>query len=321
MTRANWSDAVRLGGLRRFAAAITLITVLGHAWLGFEQAWLHPLVALMVTYGCELALEWIDARVHGRPPAYTRGNWIDFFLPAHITGLAIAMLLYPGARLAPIVFAGVVAIGSKAIFRWSVDGRARHVFNPSNLGITATLLVFPSVGIAPPYQFTEALTGFGDWMLPAVVIGLGSFLNARYTRRWPLIAAWLIGFALQALARHWLLGSAFLPALMPMTGMAFLLFTFYMVTDPPTTPSSVRGQIVFGATVAATYGILMASHVVFGLFFALSITCALHALVLAYRAFALRSTQPSTPAHEAPRAATPRAEPIAPERRPHHARL
>jgi hypothetical protein len=40
---------------------------------------------------------------------------------------------------------------------------------------------------------------------------------------------------------------------------------------------------VFGALVAATYGVLMASHVVFGLFFGLSIACALRALALSFR--------------------------------------
>ena len=39
--------------------------------------------------------------------------------------------------------------------------------------------------------------------------------------------------------------------------MAFLLFTFYMVTDPGTTPVEPRGQIAFGAVVAAAYGVLM----------------------------------------------------------------
>jgi enediyne biosynthesis protein E5 len=46
-----------------------------------------------------------------------------------------------------------------------------------------------------------------------------------------------------------------------------------MVTDPATTPASVRGQIAFGASVAATYGLLLVFHVVFGMFFALSLVC------------------------------------------------
>ena len=40
--------------------------------------------------------------------------------------------------------------------------------------------------------------------------------------------------------------------------MAFLLFTFYMVTDPATTPSAPLEQLAFGGAVAATYGLLMA---------------------------------------------------------------
>ena len=59
-----------------------------------------------------------------------------------------------------------------------------------------------------------------------------------------------------------------------MTGVAFILFTFYMVTDPATTPSGTRSQIIFGAAVAITYGLLVICHVVFGLFFALLIVCA-----------------------------------------------
>jgi hypothetical protein len=48
-----------------------------------------------------------------------------------------------------------------------------------------------------------------------------------------------------------------------------------MVTDPATTPSEPRAQVAFGASVAAVYGVLMTAHVVFGLFFSLSIVSAL----------------------------------------------
>ena len=56
--------------------------------------------------------------------------------------------------------------------------------------------------------------------------------------------------------------------------LAFILYTFYMVTDPATTPEGRREQIAFGLSVAAVYGLLMVGHVVFGLFFALTIVCA-----------------------------------------------
>ena len=102
----------------------------------------------------------------------------------------------------------------------------------------------------------------------------GSFLNARFTYKLPLIASWLIGFVLQAVARTLIHGTPMLGALAPMTGVAFILFTFYMVTDPATSPSGYRNQILFGAGMAATYGLLVTLHVVFGLFFGLTIVCA-----------------------------------------------
>jgi Na+-translocating ferredoxin:NAD+ oxidoreductase RnfD subunit len=74
------------------------------------------------------------------------------------------------------------------------------------------------------------------------------------------------------------LDTPFGAGLIPMTGVAFILYTFYMVTDPATTPSGHREQIAFGFSVAAVYGLLMVAHVVFGLFFALSIVCAVRGL-------------------------------------------
>ncbi|MFL5540562.1 MAG: enediyne biosynthesis protein UnbU [Longimicrobiaceae bacterium] len=276
MAETNGRDAARLGGLRRFAVAITVLNLLGHTVLGFEQSWLQPLVALAAAYLTEAALEGVDAAAARRPPRWRGGRraTVDFFLSAHISGLAVAMLLYANQRLGVFAFAAAAAIASKALFRLPAWQGGRHFFNPSNLGITATLLLFPWVGISPPYHFTEGLGAVGDWALPAVVVCTGTFLNARFTRRLPLIAAWLTGFAAQAAVRHFALGAPLAAAWLPMTGVAFILFTFYMVTDPATTPAPPRAQVAFGATVAAAYGVLMTLHVVFGLFFALSLVCA-----------------------------------------------
>jgi len=287
---------VRLTALRRFAIAITVLNLLGHFVLGFEQAWATPIVSLLAAYSTEIALELLDAWRAGRRPRFLGGAraFVDFLLSAHISGLAVAMLLYANDRLLPIAFAAVTAIGSKYLFRVAVgsEGHSRHVFNPSNLGITATLLAFPWVGIAQPYMFTENLSRAASWLLPAVIVCTGSFLNAKLTRRIPLILAWLGAFVLQAAVRHFVLGNLFWPSLNPMTGVAFVLFTFYMVTDPATTPVTARGQVAFGAAVAAAYGTLMALHIVFGLFFALSAVCALRGALLWARARAW-ATRPS----------------------------
>lgn len=293
---------LRLAALRRFAIAITVLNVAGHAFLGFEQSLAQVFASLATAYSLEILLEVIEARLDHRSPRFKGGvtKLVDFLLPSHITGLAVAMLLYPNDRILPIVFAATVAIGSKAIFRAPIGKGQRHFFNPSNFGIATTLLVFPWVSIAPPYQFTENLGGIAHWILPCIFIFTGSFLNTRFTRRMPLIFAWVGGFALQALIRNLIFETSWLSGLTPITGVAFLLFTFYMITDPGTTPTKPRNQIVFGVGVALTYSVLLAFHVAFGLFFALVIVCVVRGFglyVLAtyrvQRAVQLPSREPS----------------------------
>lgn len=270
--KETWQAPNRLGGLRRFAIAITVFNILGHAVFGFEQAWISPFVAVGTAYIFEIALELLDCYIQGRKPRFTGGwrNMVDFLLSAHITGVAVAMLLYANSRLMPIVFATAVAIASKAVFRVSVQKKSRHFLNPSNFGIAITLLLFPSVGIAPPYHFTENLSSWASWVLPAAIVCSGSFLNIKFTKRICVALGWVTGFFTQAVFRHYAFGSSLTGALLPLTGVTLVLFTFYMVTDPATTPCMPRGQFVFGASVAAAYGLLVTMHVVFGFFFALA---------------------------------------------------
>jgi enediyne biosynthesis protein E5 len=281
-TESSWSKETRLAGLRRFAIAISIFNILGHFWFGFEESWAQLFVSLAAAYSTEIGLEWLDARINRRRGAYRGGfvQLVNFLLSAHITGLAVAMLLYANDRLWVIAFASVTAIASKAIFRVTAGKGTRHIFNPSNLGITVTLLLFPWVGIAPPYHFTENLPPAGRWILPSIIVFSGTFLNWRFTRKIPLIASWVSCFFLQACLRHWLFGSSVTGALMPMAGVAFILFTFYMLTDPGTTPANPRTQILFGAAVAFAYCACMILHIVFGLFFALTAVCSLRGILL-----------------------------------------
>lgn len=271
----------RIPALRQFAGAITGFTLAGAFLLGFEDSWAQPVVALVVAYSLDLLLESIEAWAQRRRPRFYGGPvaLLDFLLPAHITALSIALLLYPGSRLTPIVFAVVVAIASKFVFRVATNGRKRHFLNPSNFAITVTLLAFPAVGLAPPYHFTETVSGALDWAIPLGLLVAGTSLNVRLTGKGPLIVAWLGGFVAQALFRATVFDVPLAATLLPMTGVAFLLFTNYMITDPGTTPVGWRGQIVFGVATAAIYGALVTAHVVFGLFIALTIVSAARGLL------------------------------------------
>lgn len=302
----------RSAALRSFGVSITALTILGHTVLGFEQAYATPVVAVLAALAIELLLDSIDAAVQRRRPRFLApaGKVIDFLLPAYIAGLATALLLYGNDTLWPYVLAVVIAISSKYLVRVRVGNRLRHVLNPSNAGIVAVLLLFPWVGIAPPYQFTEWISGPLDAIVPALLLVAGTMLNATLTRKMPLILGWAGGFVAQALVRDAFTDISLISALLPMTGVAFVLFTNYMITDPGTTPVSTRNQVAFGVATAATYGVLVAAHVVFGLFFALVIVCALRGVGLAVLARTRMRTEPAVvlaPATPPQAAAAPQA--------------
>jgi Na+-translocating ferredoxin:NAD+ oxidoreductase RnfD subunit len=292
----RWYSEKRLGGLSRFAAAITLLNIAGHLFLGFEQSWVTPFVALAAAYGTELLGETVEARVQRRRPRFAGSflNLVKFLLAAHITALAVAMLLYACEQLWVIAFAAASAIASKYVFRMRLgiskdeNPQMRHFLNPSNVGITVTLVLFPTVGIAPPYQFAENTWGIVDWLLPLIVIGTGSYLNSKATGRIPLILAWVAGFALQALVRSLIHGTPLLAGLVPMSGFAFILFTFYMITDPATSPARPGRQVAFGFAVGLAYAVFMELHVVFGLFYALTAVTAARGIMMYRQAWFAR---------------------------------
>jgi hypothetical protein len=271
----------RYKALRNFSISMSVFNILGYTLLGFEQPWTWPLFALAVGYSTELAVESVTAWAHRRRPGFLgHGAWgvYTFLLPAHITALAANMLLYANTKFWPIAFAVAVAIGQKALLQAPIKGRMRHFMNPSNLGITVTLLAFSWVNVAPPYHFTENVPDTIRIMVPFVILSAGTVLNAVLTKKVGLIMGWAGGFVIQALVRHYVWDVALWASLGIMTGVAFVLFTNYMITDPGTTPSSFRNQFMFGSSVATVYGILMVFNVVYTLFFAVTIVCLIRGL-------------------------------------------
>lgn len=269
--------------LRRFAISISIFNIAGFLFLGFEQPWAWPFVAIATGYTTELIWEVIGARVEGRKPRFQGGGvngFITFLFPAHITSLALNMLIYVNDRIWVMMFAVTLAVSTKWILRAPVRGNLRHYMNPSNFGILMVLVLFPWGSIAPPYHFTEHLNGWGSWILVGAIIASGTMLNAMLTKRMWLIAGWLSFFALQAVLRGVLFGTAIPGALAVMTGVAFVLYTNYMVTDPGTTPSKPVPQFAFGAGVALFYGLFMVIHVAYGLFFATAIVCLIRGMFL-----------------------------------------
>jgi hypothetical protein len=288
---------LRLFALWYFTTLMIVWNITGHTVLGFEQSWATPVTAVLTAILVSMLLDWIDARSKNRELRFTGspGAFLNFLPACLIPGFACGMLLYPNERLWPVIFAVVLSIGSKVIFRAPVgNGHSQHIFNPSNFGVGATLLLFPDVSFAPPYHFTENISGLWDWMVPLIVLTTGIIVHGLFTGRLPLVGAWIATFVLQAIVRAWIFDIPFFVPLMPMTSAAFIVFTLYMIPDPATTPLKPSRQALFGFAVAIIYAITQLLHLVFGLFFALLIVCAIRGLALHLGAL-LSKTQSSSP--------------------------
>ena len=286
----------RLYALWHFTTFMATWHIVGQAYLGFEQAWAHPMLTVGTACLMQFLLEWVDAKASKRTPRYAGGiaNFLNLFPPAIIVGGALGMLLYPNELLMPAVFAAIISIASKVLIRVTLpNGLKQHIFNPSNLGICATLLLFPDVvGMAPPYHFTENLTGAWHWGVPGIILTSGLVLHYRATGRLPLCATWLLAYAAQALFRAWLDGVPWYVPMMPMSSAAFIIFTLYMIPDPATTPLVWWRQVLFAIAVAVVYGVLVTTQHVFGLFLALFGVCLVRGVSIAiYTRFLERKDQ------------------------------
>lgn len=268
--------------LRNFALSISIFNIFGYTLLGFEQAWIFPITAILVAYTTELTLSTIQGWAQRTTPRY-RGRGMrgvyEFLLPAHITALAVNMLIYTNDNIGPVIFGVMVGVSGKYILQAPIAGRTRHYMNPSNFGIAVTLIVFSRwVAVAQPYEFTENANTYFRIMIALIIAISGTVLNTALTKRTALIVGWLGGFAIQAFVRHWIWNVSLFSALGVMTGVPFVLFSNYMISDPGTTPSKGRAQFMFGGSVATVYGILMVMNVVYTLFFATAIVCAARGL-------------------------------------------
>lgn len=158
---------------------------------------------------------------------------------ALITGLGLSLLLKSGVWWAPAL-AAAAAIGSKFLIRY----KGKHLFNPANLGVVVALLT------------GQAWVSPGQWGAgPALVflIGACGWLVLIKATRLDTALAFITVFA--ALIGWRQLGYLGWPAdhlVHTLTNGSLLLFTFFMITDPRTTPNARVPRLIWAALIAVT---------------------------------------------------------------------
>lgn len=160
---------------------------------------------------------------------------------ALISGLSLCLLLRTSSLLLAAV-AAVITIASKFVLR----RRGKHLFNPTNFGIVALMLATDRAWVSPGQWGSVAFFAF----LMACLGGLVVQRAARSDVTWSFLAFYLAVLFGRAL---WL-GQPLAIPLHQLESGAFLLFTFFMISDPKTTPDSRTGRVLFALLVALGAG-------------------------------------------------------------------
>ena len=206
-------------------AVLTALIALGLLVFDFHIAWWHAAAAL----GAAMAAQGIGARIVG-----ARFDWRS---PA-ITAASLTLLLRTDA-VALSALAGALAIGSKFAIRW----RGKHIFNPANFAIVVLALSLPGVWISPGQW------GAAGWFA-LMLAGLGLMVSGK-AKRWDVSLAYLASFAAIVFARALWYGEPMAIPLHQMQSGALLIFAFFMISDPMTTPNARPARLIHAAATAA----------------------------------------------------------------------
>jgi len=204
------------------------LLIYGMGWLEFDITLTRAALLLFTV----LATQWIGDRVtrSGAPFATSARS-------ALISGLSLCLLLrtnYAGLAMA----AAIVTIASKFLVR--VNGK--HVFNPTNGGIVAMLLLSDQVWVSPGQWGAVAFFAFLMACAGSLVVNRAARSDVTY--------AFIGCYCALVFGRSLYLGEPFAIPLHRLESGAVLLFTFFMISDPKTTPDSRAGRVCFAALVA-----------------------------------------------------------------------
>jgi Na+-transporting NADH:ubiquinone oxidoreductase subunit NqrB len=136
------------------------------------------------------------------------------------------------------IAAAVAAVSSKFCLRWN----GKHLFNPTNFGIVAMMLATENAWVSPAQWGNTAFFGF-------LLACAGGLVVHRATRS-DVAFAFMLSYVSLLVGRSLWLGEPLAIPIHRLESGSLLIFTFFMISDPKTTPNSRAGRILFGLLVA-----------------------------------------------------------------------
>jgi hypothetical protein len=226
---------------------ITSILLGAHLSYGILEAWYTTALAIGTAIGAELLM--------GR---ITYGKW-PHPASAYISGIS-AGILVRSPLLWPYFLVSLVSITSKYVLRV----RGRHIWNPTNFGVSAAAFLAPATVTVLSIQWGNALA-------PMIIIWvLGSVIVWRVGRA-HISATYVASFLFFSWVTSLITGTPWSATVAPITGPMYQLFIFFMVTDPKTTVRAKPWQCVVVFLVALVEMILRLNQILYAPFYALFI--------------------------------------------------
>jgi Na+-transporting NADH:ubiquinone oxidoreductase subunit NqrB len=224
---------------------ITCILVIGQLKYGFLESYSRTFLAI----GTAIAVEVFLSRL-------VLGKW-PHLASAYITGISVGILLR-SPEFWPYALCSTISIVSK----YAIRVGPRHIWNPSNFGVSAMLFV-------APFAVASLSVQWGNTLWPMLIIwGLGAVIIGRL-KRFHICLTYVLSFLAFSGLRCLITGHEYWAEVAPITGPMYQLFIFFMITDPPTTVRSRRGQIVVAFAVAAAEAVLRLNEVIHAPYYAL----------------------------------------------------
>lgn len=231
----------------RFLAPIfiTLILVVGQLTFGMLESWSRTFLAIGVCIVCEVVL---GRLLLGKFP---------YLASAYISGISVGILIR-SPFVWPYALCAALSIMSKYVLRW----RDRHLWNPSNFGVSAMLFLYPAAVASLSIQWGNSI-----WPM-AIIWCLGSLIVMRL-KRFHICLTYVVTFLVLAYVRCLITGKPYGASIAPLTGPMYQLFVFFMITDPKTTVRSTWGQCLVAVLIAAVEMMLRLAEVIHAPYYAL----------------------------------------------------
>ena len=218
------------------------------ATLGDPRYYQIVVLSLLLTYGItmlDFGIHWQNALVIvatalGVQFIATRRLDLPRFDPLSplITSLSLTLLLRTDAIWLAAI-AATLAIGSKFLIQY----RGKHIFNPANFALVSLMLLSDHAWVSSGQWGSAALGAF--------VLACLGFLVLTRARRAETTIAFIIFYAAMLIGRAIWLDDPFSIPLHQLQNGALLIFAFFMISDPKTTPNTAVGRVFYAGLVAS----------------------------------------------------------------------